>query len=92
MVVLQIRTRKSFQRSRNTFKVIKRNENEDQITGHLPDSQAEKTTPLMRKGSLKTVKSEGNAALWGIWTQVCGIQRNINYMGTIFLKTLLETY
>ena len=53
MVVLQIRTRKSFQRSRNTFKVIKRNENEDQITGHLPDSQAEKTTPLMRRAPSK---------------------------------------
>ena len=42
----------------NALKVVKRNKNEDQIIGHLPDSLAEKITPFMRQALLKTIKTE----------------------------------
>ena len=80
----------------NTLKVIKRNGNEDHIIGHLSDLLAEKIAPSMRQGFRKTIKSEitgeGNAAPGGVWRQGDGIQINVNYMGTIFLKVLLEAY
>ena len=61
----------------SALKVVKRNGNEDQIIGHLPDPLAEKIALLMRQDFLKSeTTGERVAAPEGMWTQDGDINTN----------------
>ena len=58
MLFCQLEHESPFKVHGNALKVEKRNENEDQIIGHLLDELAEKIAPLLKQGFLKTIKAE----------------------------------
>ena len=67
----------------NAVKVVKMNNDQETIIGHLPDSLAEKVAPMVRRNVIELIEVEITAesapALQGMWTQGGGIHIPCKY-------------